>query len=408
MASGRRIHWVDWLKVLAVFGVFVYHSAMVYAYVNWVIDNDRRSVLLTLFAGAGFSMGMPLLFLLSGAASFFALRKLGALRFADLRFRRLVVPLLAGLALLSPFQAQLARLSRGGSQPWASAYVEFLAGIRFYPSPRWLSAYGYHLWFLGFLFLYSLLALPFFVWLDGPAGRRFIQRAVRAARRPGGLLLFSLAPAAALIAFRPRFPAYTDWADFAAWLPWFAAGYLVLADPRFERVIRSRWKEMLAILLGSTAVLGALAAVGLAGSFEAHPAYSLPWALYTLVRSANTASVVMLVLALGIVALDRGGRLVAHLDEAVLPFYVLHHPAVVLVAYFVVNLEAGPWAKFLLQSVVALALTMAVYELAVRPFDAMRWVFGLRPRRPRPPKLADGPSAPGPIGPSAPGTLASA
>jgi glucans biosynthesis protein C len=378
MAKSQHVHWVDWLKVLAVFGVFIYHSAMVYAYVDWVINNRQRSLALTLFAGAGFSMGMPLLFLLSGSASFFALRKLGPLRFVDLRFRRLVIPLVAGLAVLSPLQAYLALLSRGvaAGDLW-SYYPRFFAGIQAYFDPPWIAAYGYHLWFLGFLFLYSALALPFFAWVGTAGGRRFGDRMAALARRPGGLLLFALLPALAQIALRARYPWYTDWADFAYWLAWFAAGYLLVTDRRFETAIAARWRESLAIAAGSTATLGAFAAVGLAGAFESHPVYTPLWALYEVVRTVNTWSVVLLVLALGIHLFNRAGRLVGHLDEAVLPFFVIHHPVVVLVAFFAVQWDAGLWVKFAAQTALALALTMSIYELLVRPFNPMRWMFGL-------------------------------
>jgi glucans biosynthesis protein C len=401
VAKVERVHWVDWLKVLAVFGVFIYHSAMVYAYVNWVINNPQRSIALTLFAGAGFSMGMPLLFLLSGAASFFALRKLGGLHFADLRFRRLVIPFLAGLAVLSPLQAYLSRLSRGNlSLDLWHYYPTFFTGMAAYFSPRWLANYGYHLWFLGFLFLYSVLALPFFSWLGTPGGRLLGDRLAALALRPFGLLLLALLPALTQIALRPYFPWYTDWADFAYWLAWFATGYLLIADPRFERAIGTRWREWIAVAAGTAVVLGAFAAVGLAGSFEAKPALSPAWAAYIGFRTLNSWAVVLLVLALGIHVFNRGGRWIQHLDEAVLPFFVIHHPAVVLVAFFVIQWDAGLWVKFAAQLVIAFTLTMAVYEIGVRPFNPVRRIFGLGPHRRRARGDAESPAAPGPMGPT--------
>lgn len=400
MARSERVHWVDWLKILAVLGVFIYHSAMVYAYVNWVVSNADRSLVLTLFAGAGFSMGMPLLFLLSGAASFFALRKLGPPRFVDLRFRRLVIPFLAGLLVLSPLQAYLSLLNHGtGHQGLWLYYPTFFSRMAVYFSPRWLANYGYHLWFLAFLFLYSVLALPFFTWLSGPGGRRFHDRLAGLSARTGGLLLFAPVPALVQVALRSYFPWYTDWADFAYWLTFFAIGYVLVTDRRFEVAVARRWHESLAVALGSTAILAAFAAVGLAGGFESRPVLTPAWAVYELTRTVNTWSVVVLVLALGIHAFNRAGRWVEHLDEAVLPFFVLHHPAVVLVAFFVVQMDAGLWTKFTIQLLVSFALIAAVYELGIRPFDSVRWLFALGPRRRGEPE-PERPPATGPMGPT--------
>jgi hypothetical protein len=42
--------------------------------------------------------------------------------------------------------------------------------------PAFLGELGYHLWFLGFLFAFSLLGLPVFAWLEGAGGRRLVAR----------------------------------------------------------------------------------------------------------------------------------------------------------------------------------------------------------------------------------------
>ena len=405
MSNRQHVHWVDGLKVLAVLGVFVYHSAMVYAYVRWVITNQTHSVLLSLFAGVGFSMGMPLLFLLSGAASFFALRKLGAGRFVSLRFRRLIIPMLAGLVLLSPLQAYLSLRSRGSLDiSLGQYYQQFFTGMDAYFSPRWLANYGYHLWFLGFLFLYSAIGLPVFSWLGGRNGRRFTGWLAGVCLRPGGLVLFVAPPAVVQMVLRARFPWYTDWADFAYWLMFFVAGYVLLTDPRFQQAIAATWQASLAIVAGSAAILGAFALVGLASGIESNPEYSLAAATYYIARTVNTWSVVVLVLALGIHAFNRPNRWIDHGSEAVLPFYVLHHPVVVLVAFFVVQWNAGLWIKFGVQTVLAFALTMGLYELIVRPFNSIRQLFGLKPRARVHEKVAlESPPAGGPHGPPAAG-----
>jgi hypothetical protein len=335
-------------------------------------------------------MGMPLLFLLSGAACYFALRRLGPVRFVDLRFRRLVIPMLAGLAVLSPVQAYLSLLSRHAVQVSVVEYFpRFFTGMHAYFSPRWLTNYGYHLWFLGFLFLYSVIGLPFFHWLGGATGRRFTGWLAGFSAGPGGLLLLVAPPALVQVALRARFPSYCDWADFTYWLMFFVVGYLLLEDSRFAKVIAARWRSSVVIAVATTAVLGAFAVAGLAGGFESHPRYGLVAAVYEVVRTVNTWAVVLLVLALGIHAFNRASRWIDHGSEAILPFFVIHHPAVVVVAFFVVQWDGGLWAKFALQTLVAFALTMGVYELAVRPFNPMRWIFGLGPIRQdgvRPPK----------------------
>jgi hypothetical protein len=44
-------------------------------------------------------------------------------------------------------------------------FLEFLFDRNVGFTPVWFGALGYHLWFLGFLFSFSLLTLPICLWL---------------------------------------------------------------------------------------------------------------------------------------------------------------------------------------------------------------------------------------------------
>jgi glucan biosynthesis protein C len=247
MEARTHANWIDWLKVLAVLGVFYYHTALIFATTPWVINNHQHSLILSGIAGFGYLFGMPLLFLLSGSASWYALRRRTAGEFAVLRFKRLVLPLAAGLVLLSPLQAYLSAASRGPVGTLPSFFVRFFEGVDLYGSPRWLGTYGYHLWFLGFLFAYSILALPFLSWLHRPAGRALIDWLADLSQRSFGLLLFVLPMLLVQAALRVRYPALQDWADFGFWFVFFVSGYVVAGDPRIAAAIARNWRVILTL-----------------------------------------------------------------------------------------------------------------------------------------------------------------
>ncbi len=50
--------------------------------------------------------------------------------------------------------------------------------------------FGYHLWFLGFLFCFALITLPFFLWLKKKPGASFLEWMAKLCEHRGGLLLF--------------------------------------------------------------------------------------------------------------------------------------------------------------------------------------------------------------------------
>ena len=103
-----RLHYIDWLRVLAILGVFLFHAVHPFDATDWHIKNADQSILVTLvFVIFLYPWGMPLFFQLSGAGSWFALRKRTGRQFARERTLRLLVPFLIGSALFMPLQAWL-------------------------------------------------------------------------------------------------------------------------------------------------------------------------------------------------------------------------------------------------------------------------------------------------------------
>ena len=73
-AGTARLHDLDWLRVVAVLAVFVFHAAHPFDLFDWHVKNDQRSLAVTLVLGPFVPWGMGLLFLLAGAGSRFARR----------------------------------------------------------------------------------------------------------------------------------------------------------------------------------------------------------------------------------------------------------------------------------------------------------------------------------------------
>ncbi|HYM50954.1 MAG TPA: acyltransferase family protein [Candidatus Limnocylindrales bacterium] len=388
-AAGRgHVHWVDWLKVLAVLGVFYYHSAMPFVLAPWMITNQDRSVVLTVIAGTGFYFGMPLLFLLSGAASSFAVRSRTTAAFLRLRFTRLVIPMIAGFLILSPIQAYFVLASKGTAEPLWQYYPHFFTTMQWFWNPRWFGTYGYHLWFLAFLFLYSVLIVPLIVLARRPDGRRSLSRFADLCDRPLGLLLFVVPLVLVQIALRARFPWYQDWTDFLYLFVFFACGYVILTQPRFEDIIARRAGALFRFALGLAVLFTLVTGPDLIRHWELTPSFSVGWVAYQVVRTTGIWALVVALLAFGIRHLDYRTRLLDYASEAVMPFYVLHHPVIVVIGSFVLQANANLWVKHAVLTTTALACTLVIYELGVRRFAPMRWFFGMRPL-PRPARPAE-------------------
>jgi glucans biosynthesis protein C len=395
-ATGRaHLYWVDWLKVLAVAGVFYYHSAMIFVLAPWMIANRDRSIVLTGIAGFGFFFGMPLLFLLSGAASVFALRSRSITEFVRLRFVRLVIPLLVGLALLSPLQAYFVEASKGYGEPIWQYYPQFFATVTVFWDPRWFGAYGYHLWFLAFLFLYSVLALPIFIGLRRDTGRRVLGKLADFCEHPGGLFVFIVPLVLAQVSLRAKFPWYQDWTDFVYLLVFFICGYLILAEPRFQTILRRYGPSTLRVALALGAVFLVLMKPGWFIRWERYPGYAPGYIAYQFIRTTLVWALLVYLLFVGIRFLNFRNRFLDYASEAVMPFYVLHHPVLVAIGFYVIQWSTSLWVKHAVITLTALVATVALYEVGVRRFAATRWLFGMR-QLPKPPRIDPGVARPRP------------
>ena len=127
------------------------------------------------------------------------------------------------------------------------SFLEFVSERLSYTGPKLFGAVGYHMWFLGFLFAFSLLALPLFNWLKGETGRRFISRLAGLCEHRGASLLFILPLAVVRLSLQPLFPQLQHWADFFFYGTFFVLGYVLFADERFFQAIRRDWRILLSV-----------------------------------------------------------------------------------------------------------------------------------------------------------------
>jgi glucan biosynthesis protein C len=377
-----RLLYLDWLRVLAVLGVFYYHTLRPFdATSDWNVKNTDLSLVATFFVAFFSTWGIPLLFLVAGAASWFALRSRSRRQFLGERSLRLLLPLFVGFLLLSPPQAYVEAFTHGR---FAGSFFQFVPWFFTHIQPSWhivwIGTYAYHLWFLAFLWLYSLLALPLFVFLRGAAGSRVLDKLAAWCSRPGGIFLFVLPIAIIQMALRAAFPVYPDWADFTFWFAFFVYGYLLFSRPSFTEAIRRQGWFALGIAILCELVIFALS-FGRFWPWDIPLGYTPIFLFFQLLFSIHTWAWLVFILSCGIRWLNHSSKVLPYANEAVLPFYVLQQPAVIVIAFYVVQWDMAVGLKWLILSTLALALILAVYELLIRRVNAMRWLFGMKPRQ---------------------------
>ena len=154
----QREHYIDWLRVLAVILLFVYHTARIFDVNNdFYVKNNHLSIMLThIIIDSMMPWFMPLFFVLAGASTWLAFNIRTTGKYAKERFIRLLIPLISGTFALVPFQTYLGLMSHSDFQ---ESFFQYLPQF-FKPVLRDIPGYylgGFsvaHLWFILYLFIF--------------------------------------------------------------------------------------------------------------------------------------------------------------------------------------------------------------------------------------------------------------
>jgi Acyltransferase family len=391
---------LDFMRAFVVAGLVVFHSAVVFAPgSSWFVNDPRPSVGFSVFLLWGSLWGMPLLFLVSGMSVRHAMRTRSAGAFVRERLGRLLVPFVVGLVVLVPPMFYVARLGEPG---FHESYWRFWLRFLDVPAiPGGLLSHGSwsefdpaHMWFLYVLLLLSLALLPVFLYLRRPGGVRLVDRTAGLTDRHGIVVLLGAVP---MMVVEAAFGPDTNtggWERLAYLFP-LLYGFLIASDRRFEAAMRRARLTALACALVATVALavwaGALGESGVDVSNGAAPGLSALQGL---------AGWLWIVSILGFAGSltarrqhqspptadspstrlqPRWRRAARYANEAVLPFYVLHEPVIVVAAWVIVRWHAPIVGKYLTLVIVSFAGTLSLYEGLVRRFRVSRRLFGMKP-----------------------------
>jgi len=130
--SARRFE-LDWLRVLAIAAVFLFHSGRFFDPQDWHVKNPSTHPALEILAALAIVWMMPLLFTISGASTFYALRKRCGGAFLKDRAQRLLVPLVVGIFTHAVWQVYLERTTHyqfsGSFWQFLPHYFDGLYGV---------------------------------------------------------------------------------------------------------------------------------------------------------------------------------------------------------------------------------------------------------------------------------------
>ncbi len=344
--SAPRLVYVDRLRVLAVAGVFLIHICEVFnPWDEWHITSLERSRAAGEVVALMAPWIMPLFMLLAGVSAFYSLRRRGNGDYIRERLKRVLLPLVAGVLVLIPPQVYLERRLHGQfSGSFFAFYPHFFEGL--YPQGN--LTWG-HLWFLGHLIAYSIIALPLFRFWQHSRGNRTLQSITRRCSSPHGLLWLALPLVLERMilwrVFPERHMLTSDWSNHALLFVAYVYGFILAASPSLGEAIDAQWRWIAGIAATATVaiVIGTLS--GVLPSELPQP-YAVGYIVFWILYAVGAWAWVITILGVGRKWLKREGPELRYGREIGYEWYLLHQTVIIAAAYWVVRWKVGLLEQF--------------------------------------------------------------
>ena len=358
--------------VLAI-GVIVFHTARLFDPYVYYMKAEQQTEALGPLVLLGVIWAMPLFFFVAGFALWHSLESRGSGGYIRDRAKRLLLPLTIGLLTLVPFQIYISRVVNGEHVSYLGSmrdylHVHFALALPFPVQGLWFD-YS-HLWFVAYLFSFSVLLLPFVIW---------------ARRRPAPP---RISPAAGVgiwvgvVVIAAALEAWIGMEGTGAWDRWsylmfMALGVLLACQPNFSAALGKRQN-----LLAVSAIVGFFALVVTAGLMHATlesisydtDASAVLWragkgAVGVLFLMAIVASIINYQPKPKDETLRRKGPIASffgYVSPISLPLYLLHLTLILTFAYFVLPLPVPMVVQFLAIVMLTLLSSIVIVEVAKR------------------------------------------
>ena len=379
-AAGERRYYLDWLRVISLCLLIVFHVAFVYGPRHWPVISVHWGDWMAPWLLTLTPWRMSLVYLVSGTAAGIMVLKLPWLAFVRDRFFRLVVPLAFTMLVIIPPQEWLSRMQSGQAPGellsfwWRRAlpYPEPGGGLHF-PDPL-------HVWFLPFLFAYCV-GLALFQAAAPQALRSLVARPWPRWIMPAIVVAMGVHLALCAAFLEPRFPRtyalHNDLTAHVRWLPVFVLGVLVASREQFWQFLAEHRWSLTAGALGAVALM-----LGVRFHFSQLGQLDSPFAVQAVgtLKGIYGAATLFAIAGHARRLLTRDHAILRFMREAIMPIYLLHYLGIVLAMLLV-----GPWLLPFAPEFGALLLgaflpPLLLYQLVIRRSALLLTLCGMKGR----------------------------
>ncbi|MBL7855883.1 MAG: acyltransferase family protein [Cyclobacteriaceae bacterium] len=373
-----RENYIDWIRILAFLLLIFFHCSMPFVSFNWEIKNPEHSVFLDRLIIWLHQWRLPLLFFISGVGVSFSLRKRSVLTFFGERVVRLFIPLLFAMFFTIPSQVYFEWLQKGKAE---EGYWNFYPSVwDMVPYPEGSLTWS-HMWFVVYLFVFTILLLPVFALFKVKFINALRQKTDSFFTSP----VFNLLPAALFMVYYfwlyVRWPEQgsllDDWFVFTSSITFYFLGFYLADLPSFWATCQQYRRYFLITSLVCASVL----------FWKYYWPVKLPRQqdtslyVYGILDGLHIWAIILTVIGYARQYLNFSNRWLSYLNPAVYPFYILHQTVIVAFGYYIVQWNSPILLKLIALIAVCFITIFSLYHFLIRPFVVTRILFGLKARQ---------------------------
>ncbi len=360
----ERRYDIDWIRVIVFDILIVYHVGMFFVEWGWHVKNNEIVDWIKIPMSFASHWRIPILFVVSGMGTRFALSHRSGPTYASERFTRLFIPLLFGMLVIIPPQVYYERLTQG--IPFSSFidfYPHYFEGI--YPEGNFS---WHHLWFLPYLLIMSLLATPLFLFLRREENTiiKFAHNAIN--KNPIALYIAVIPLFLIEVFLNDRYPIthalIGDWYALVFYFVLFILGYvLICCSSAF-------WNAILKIRYWTLGI-GIISYLSI-GFIETHPVLS------DIIKVTNMWSWILTIFGFSARYLNTESKVVKYRNKAVYPFYILHQTITVICGYYLIDAQMHYSWKMAIMIVVTFLGSWLIYHFIILRIPFLQPLFGVK------------------------------
>jgi len=347
MSTLNRRYDIDWLRVIAIGLLLIYHIAIGFQpwgiMIGFITNREPWMSLWTPMTMLNV-WRIPFLFFVSGMGVYFSMQQRNWKALIQERSLRILLPYVFGMVCVFPLSVLILQ--------------------RYYQWDLGYSVNAGHLWFLGNIFAYVVLLSPLFYYLQKNQNGIFVTALKKMLSTPLGLIPVVGLFIVEVLVIKPHpYELYAmTWHGFVLGFLAFFVGFcfVLCGDSFWSMLLKWRW---LFVVLAAGLFAVRLLVLGLKT-----PGYLLV---------IESDCWIFSVLAFGHKYLNRPGKALSYLSQAAYPVYILHMTSLFLGSSLIFPLTLAVPLKFVMVMIFTFAGCFGAFEI-IRRVSILRPLFGLK------------------------------